>query len=168
MKIDDFILKLKNLQTVCEEKIMQIVEKEQEYITDLNKIQMFFDSIQSDGKKITKIKSPLEDSWYAKATEEYHKGKSFSFKGFSKKKIHGDPYHLKDTGQFFSSFNLKIKDNSFSINAKKLDIQGKEIDMEKNFGKKIYGLSEENSKILTNEILIPQLVIFLNTNYFHD
>jgi len=157
----DFLNKMNNIENYSIEIALQIIDSEADYVTDLNKNQIFFDSIQSDGKKITKIGLETVDSFYSKTTELLNKGKSFRYKGISKKKIEGKEYHLKDTGEFFNSFKVKTDKDNFKIISNKQNI-----DMQKNFGKNLIGLTKESIEFLKSEVLIPQLTTDLQNNYF--
>jgi len=118
-----------------------------EFILDLNRIdQLFEQGIQIDGSIVTSgvTQHNPTPSAYSDYTEKLNEGRSFSYKGStSKTKIRGDVYHFVNTGSWFNSFRLILKDDSFLITA--TDVHG--FSMEGEYGQ-VLGLTEESKQEL--------------------
>ncbi len=69
------------------------------------------------------------------------------------KKIKGQPTDritLKDTGKFYKTFKIEVKDDSFFINANPIK---EDTNLFDDFGSEIVGLTEENQKKISKTIL---------------
>ena len=118
-----------------------------QFVLDLNRIdQLFEQGIQIDGSPVTS--SGPNNGTYSKASESLSQGLSFKYKDSStKRKIAGEPFNFVNTGEWFNSFRLIIKDDSFIIQA--VNVHG--IDMEAAYGQ-LLGLTDESMQELINAI----------------
>jgi len=163
----EFLNKMNNIENYSIEIALQIVKEEEEYITNYNKSQLFFDGKQSDGKHIQSVYG-TQKGLYSKATAKENSKVTFELFGRSKKKTAGKPYFLLQSGEFYNSFKIKIDKDSFAITANTLkeDEEGGLVDIRYTFGKNIIGLSETNIRRLKENKIIPQLTTDLQQNYF--
>ena len=113
------------------------------FVLDLNRIdQLFEQGIQVDGSAVTSgvTQQNSTPGVYGKFTEELNQGRSFQYKNStSKSKTAGDAYNFYNTGSWFESFRLVLKDDSFIITAS--DVHG--FSMEGEYGQ-VLGLTEES------------------------
>lgn len=153
-QLDIFINKLLNIEDTLTDYVVDLCSNELEnVILNLNKEQIF-SSKETDESQIKYT--------YSEKTEQIYKGETFTFNGVSKQKIEGEPYFLYDTSLFFDSFAVipENKDISIYANTIKVDKRGQETDLLQ-YGKKIIGLSEKHSNLLTDKYIIPELLSFL-------
>ena len=117
-------------------------QKTKDLILHLNRIeQLFKEGIDSDGK-IAGV--------YSEFTEFINAGITFSFEGESKRKIEGEPYLLFDSGFFYRSFKVRVYKDGFTITANDETKDGTEL--ARKFGRKILGLTTQNTNELTKDI----------------
>jgi len=81
--------------------------------------------------------------WYSLATEQINPLKKA-----------GTHYTLHDTGAFYESMEIIVRDNEIEIDAdgKKVDERGNVTDLFEVFGSEIIKLNEQNFELLINEI----------------
>lgn len=112
-----------------------LVMLSQDYAKDLNRSQLI-DGQNIDGSEI--------EPAYSRITVSYKKAKNQLF----------DRVTLKDTGAFHKSFTVTAKTDSFVINA----TDSKKNKLQKKYGEKILGLSEENKNLFARFGLRQQLI----------
>ena len=115
--------------------VKTLVVLEQDFAKDLNRSQLI------DGQNIDA--SDIEPA-YSRTTVSIKK---------SKRQI-SDRVTLKDTGDFYKSFTLKTNNDSFVISA----TDSKTNKLQKKYGNKILGLSEENKALFAERGLKRQLI----------
>jgi len=115
--------------------VKSLVVLEQDFAKDLNRSQLI------DGQNIDT--SNIEPA-YSRTTVSIKK---------SKRQI-SDRVTLKDTGDFYKSFTLKTNNDSFVISA----TDSKTNKLQKKYGNKILGLSEENKALFAERGLKRQLI----------
>jgi len=141
VSIDTYLDKLDFIIANLEKETDAIILKNKEKILDLNRENQLFDKgIDSFGKMITPAYSPFT---------------------VSSKRIFNLPYNrvtLFQTGAFYNAFdimNRKGQITIFSRDSKTTDLQDK-------YGSEIFGLTNENEKILNYQIIKPELLNFIN------
>lgn len=121
------------------------LESVQKYIIELNtKEQLLENSIDSYGKQLIYKKNGFG---YSHKTYELKGGVKLDGTSFSV----GQTYTLRDSGQFFKSFEVKVNSTGFEILA---DGFGNDIFV--NFGEQVVGLTDE-SKAKLIEYILPLL-----------
>jgi hypothetical protein len=116
------------------------VEKEKEFILDLNRISQLLEQGENiEGSVI---------GYYSANTEQIANGQSFSFKGRTTKKIKGTHYTLLDTSYFYHSFRIRFSGDGFKIIADD-DKDGKHL---QDLFPNILGLSHESKTELAEKI----------------
>ena len=115
--------------------VKDLVMLEADFAKDLNRSQL------TEGQNIDK--SDIEPA-YSRVTVSYKKSKSQI----------SDRVTLKDTGDFYKSFTVKANADSFVINA----TDSKTNKLQKKYGDKILGLSEENKALFGRIGLSRQLI----------
>jgi len=152
MTFPEFIEKLKNLIPVIEIELQSYITQQDEEILDLNR-QQLWDGKQSDNNSIQGV--------YSKFTETISDGETFNFNGQNKRKIEGDVFFLKDTGDFFDTFKLTATKSDLTISANTIKDRTDLLI----YGKNLLGISPENTKKLENEFA-EYIAGFLNKDYF--
>jgi hypothetical protein len=152
MTFPEFIEKLKNLIPVIETELQSYITQQDEEILDLNR-QQLWDGKQSDNNSIQGV--------YSKFTETISDGETFNFNGQNKRKIEGDVFFLKDTGDFFDTFKLTATKSDLTISANTIKDRTDLLI----YGKNLLGISPENTKKLENEFA-EYIAGFLNKDYF--
>lgn len=107
----------------------------QNFILFLNKSQLF-DGEDSLGVKLERI-----GGGYSFTTEALSAGQSFSFAGRSKTKTAGQSPFLLDTGDYYDSYTLIIRDGGFTIDS---DPFKDGTNLEDIYGDNLEGLQDEN------------------------
>ena len=78
------------------------------------------------------------------------------------RKIAGDPYDFRETGNFLNNFELYINPNLTQIEIFSTGTGANEkADFFRGY-KNIFGLDKENQSILNYKIILPELQIFIN------
>ena len=78
------------------------------------------------------------------------------------RKIAGDPYDFRETGNFLNNFELYINPNLTQIEIFSTGTGANEkADFFRGY-KSIFGLDKENQSILNYKIILPELQIFIN------
>ena len=119
--------------------VQSLVILEQEFAKDLNRSQLI-DGQNIDGSEVLNRKG----EGYTRFTVSVKK---------SKNQI-SDRVTLRDTGDFYKSFTVKANANSFVINA----TDSKTNKLQKKYGDKILGLSDENKALYGKIGLSRQLI----------
>ena len=118
------------------------LENVQKYIIELNtKEQLFENSVDSYGKQLIYKKNGFG---YSPKTYEIKNGVKFDGARFSI----GQTYTLRDSGQFFKSFEVKVNSTGFEIIA-----DGYNNNVFANFGEQVLGLTDESKGKLIEYIL---------------
>lgn len=144
------------MESLTADKILAMVledNKLKELVVQLNTkgqktSQLFEQGIDARGVSLKQIGgTPLTDSGYAPFTIEQKKIKGQRFSNIT----------LEDTGAFYASWQVKIRDGFLEITA---DGRKADVDLFQEWGHDIVGLTDENIDILTDEIAkrIPQIV----------
>jgi hypothetical protein len=152
MNFNELAIKLNNIIYFSKKFCLAIVKEDDEEILDLNRGQLF-EGKQADGTDI--------EGGYSRYTEAINEGETFEFNGKTKRKNFNETYFLKDTGEFYDSFKLETKEESFVISANTQKPDNNLLI----YGKNLVGLTKENLQNLTID-LTQQLYKELNTNYF--
>ena len=156
MNFKQFAKKIKNIDNFSLKKTKEIIISEQEYITNQIKAQIFFESKDGDGKLLEN--SQTGRGSYSNFTSEINAGKTFNFAGKTKQKSKNKRYFLLDTGEFFDSMKVEIKDDMYKINAKTTKDNGDLLDF---YGKRILNQNEVNKGRLLRLHILPKLTEFL-------
>ena len=120
----------------------------QDIIIELNtKNQLFIEGIQADGSPIESNNST--PGVYSRFTELLNDGRSFTYKGVSKRKESGEPYFLYDTGAWFNTFRVISAKTFVEITAAD---QLHDVDFTKDFGNNLVGLTDASLEILVDAI----------------
>ena len=139
-----------NVKNLKSEKILiQILvdKKVQNFIIDLNRIdQLFNDGTDANGEFL---------GYYSEATELINRG-------LGNNKTTADHITLKDTGDFYKSFFVRIYKNGFTIIANSIKDK---TDLTEVYGKDIIGLSENSKYELYKEIK-PSIINFVKKSIF--
>jgi hypothetical protein len=152
MNFQEFSIKLRGITDYSQEFCLSIIKQDDEEILDLNRGQLF-DGKQADDNDI--------NGAYSRYTEAINQGETFSFNSKSKRKNFNETYFLKDTGEFYDSFRLKVEKDKFIITA---DTQKDDTNL-LIYGANLLGLNKNNLSLLTEDLL-KQLYNELNKNYF--
>lgn len=125
----------------------------QKWILDLNRSQLFKGE-DSLGVKLEEI-----GGGYSFTTEFLNEGRQFTFKpkssefgpieGLTKTKKQGGSPFLLDTGDYYSSYTLKLGNGFFVIDS---DPVKEDQNLEDSFGKNLEGLQDDNLQKLINVI----------------
>ncbi len=125
----------------------------QEFIIKLNTFdQIYEQSIQADGAAVVSTNST--PGFYSKTTEELNKGVTFTYLGLGHQKVFGDTYTLFESGEWFRSFHVVLKDGFFEITA---DPQKEDGNLFEKYGQDIYGLTDESIGKLA-EFILPEVI----------
>ena len=131
---------LRAAQTLKENKMFSVVLRDkviQEFILNLNKLQLFSDNQDSNGEDLTYTKNGITYTGYSAFTHNLKGGVKSNGVSFSV----GDPYTISDSGAFYKTFNLELTPEYFKINANPLK---EDINLFDAFGKDIMGLQDKN------------------------
>ena len=120
-------------------------------------LNQIFSGIDSEGNELPS---------YSVGTGIITERESFSFDGKTKTKNQGEPFFLLDTGEFYDSVDLEQDGKIVVINADtiKIDEDGNTFDLLENGP--ILGLTQENADKLRDDLLIENIVIILEEEYF--
>lgn len=139
--IDKYLKNLDFLIDNIEKESDSIIFKNKEKILDLNRENQLFDlGIDGNGRRIFPLYRP--------------------YTIFSKRMAQL-PYNrvtLFDTGAFYNAFDLRNQNGNiliFSRDSKSSELQDK-------YGSSIFGLTNENQRILNSNIIRPELLTFIN------
>lgn len=139
--IDKYLKNLDFLINNIEKESDSIILKNKEKILDLNRENQLFDlGIDGNGRRIFPLYRP--------------------YTIFSKR-MSQLPYNrvtLFDTGAFYNAFDLRNQNGNiliFSRDSKSSELQDK-------YGSSIFGLTNENQRILNSNIIRPELLTFIN------
>lgn len=125
------------------EFLMEIVKEHEYVILDMNtQEQLFEQGVNRLGVKLSDF-APYADY-------------TLQFKAMKNQPT--DRVTLHDTGRFAGSFYLVVNSHGFEIEAG----DAKTRDLVAKYGSEIFGLTEENKKILISEYIMPELVKKLN------
>jgi len=146
MALESLITRFNNVINLDQDAIISNILRDaefQRFIIDLNTEEQLFE------KGIDSLGASLGD--YAATTIE---GTS-SFEGKKDKGQRFDHITLKDTGEFYKSFAIKVQNGGFLITA---DPNKDDTNLFDDFGKEVVGLTDENLQIVIDAIkekLIP-------------
>jgi len=133
-------------------ELFNFIKSIQQKFTELNKEQLFETSEDIFGNPI---------GYYSKATEYITMNNALLGKGNDIKKA-GDPYTMKDTGDFLKGLYIDVKKGEirFGSKDKKTDL----ILSNKNLlSKNLFGLQEENLRELIDNDLLPFVLEYFKT-----
>jgi hypothetical protein len=139
---------LRAAQTLSESRMFRAVLSEkviQEFILNLNKLQLFSDNQDANGDDLTYTKNGITYTGYSAFTHNLMGGVKKNGVSFSI----GDPYTISNSGDFYKSFNLELTPEYFKINANPLK---EDTNLFKAFGKDIMGLQDKNLQKLIDVI----------------
>jgi hypothetical protein len=149
MALEGLISRLNNVINLDQDVIIENILKDaefQRFIIDLNTEEQLFE------KGIDSLGASLGD--YAATTIEG----TANFEGKKDKGQRFDHITLKDTGEFYKSFAIKVKNGGFLIVA---DGRKEDTNLLEEYGKEILGLTDENFQIVIDAIkdkLIPAIL----------
>jgi hypothetical protein len=146
--IKDYLNKAKFVRNNILDEQERIILKNKRKIVNLN-INQIENSLGNDDKLLKNSNSKFKGV-YTMATQIINPSK-----------IAGNPYNFFQTGNFLHNFELSISDNS-----SKIDIfsTGTGVDLKANFFKgytNMFGLNKEHQNELNNQIILPELQLFV-------
>ena len=139
---------LRAAQTLNESKMFNAVLREkgfQEFILNLNKLQLFSDNEDSKGEDLKYTKNGITYTGYSKMYHDLLGGVKKNGVSFSI----GDPYTISNSGDFYKSFNLELGADYFKINANPIKEDTNLFDA---FGSDIIGLQGKNLQSIIDVI----------------
>jgi len=139
--IDTYLKNLDFAIANVEKESNSIISKNKERILDLNREKQLFDKgIESNGSKIFP---------------------SYTAYTVSTKRLFQLPYNrvtLFQTGAFYNAFDLRNQNGKITIFSR----DSKTSELQDKYGSSIFGLTDENQRVLNYEIIKPELLTFIN------
>lgn len=149
MTIDVYLKNANFVRDSLQDETERILLSKENEIVNLN-IKQIENSTGNDGKLLENSDTRFKGV-YTLATQM-----------FNPRKIAGDPYDFRNTGNFLNNFELYINPNLTQIEIFSIGTGSNEkADFFRGY-KNIFGLDKENQSILNYKIILPDLQIFIN------
>lgn len=129
---------LKRVKSVnLRRELPNIIQRKSFEITSLNQQQLYNYGVDSDGKRLT----PYKNKYYAREKNYDNPRPGF-----------GIPDLFK-TGAFYKGFTVSVSRNYYTS----MSIDKKSLQLEKKYGKQIFGLTKDNQRVYLDETLWPEI-----------